>query len=157
MRLDAPTLRVAADLLDLSEAPTFEGLADALRDIVAGAEHPLAAAAGASAAAMNFLAEAPPVDAEIFALWLADLALAQRLGWDAPVPLLATAIAHASLRRGAAGKRPRPGDADWTDAVGRRLCDGRPKRFRLGGRAVASFAGAVGRHSPNCAPRARGA
>ena len=117
LRLDAPSLRVAADLLDLSEGANLEGLTEALRDIVAGAEHPLAAAAGASVAAMQLFADAPPVDAEIFALWGADLALARRLGWDAPVPLLATAITHASLRRGAAGRRPRAGEADWTDAV----------------------------------------
>ncbi len=116
-RLDAPTIRTAADLLDLADAASFEGVADALRDFVAGAEHPLAAAAGASAAAMKLFRAAPPVDAEIFALWLADLALARRLGWDAPVPLLATAITHSSWRRGAGGKRPRPGDPDWAKAV----------------------------------------
>jgi hypothetical protein len=112
----------------LTDATSFDGLADALRDIVAGAEHPLAAAVGASAAAMKLLAGAPPTGAdvssagnkphvEIFALWLSDLALAQRLRWDAPVPLLATAIAHASLRRGPSGKRPRPADPDWVDAA----------------------------------------
>ena len=37
--------------------------------------------------------------------------LAQRLRWDAPVPLLATTIARPSPR--SAGRRPRPGDADW--------------------------------------------
>ena len=117
LRLDAPTLGVAADLLDLSDGANFEGLADALRRIVADAEHPLAAAASASAAAMNFLSEAPSVNAEILALWAADIALAQRLGWDAPVPLLATTIAQASLRRGAVAKRPRPGDANWVDGA----------------------------------------
>ena len=128
MRLDAPTLRAAADFLDLPGDMSFAGVADALRDIVAGAEHPLAAATGASAAAMKLLAGAPPTGAdvssagnkphaEIFALWLSDLALAQRLRWDAPVPLLATAIAHASLRRGPNGKRPRPADPDWVDAA----------------------------------------
>jgi hypothetical protein len=117
LRLDAPTLRTAADFLDLTADIGFEGVAAALRDIVAGAEHPLAAAAGASAAAMELFRDAPAVDAEIFALWLSDLALARRLGWDAPVPLLATAIAHASSRRGAGNKRPRPGDPDWVDAV----------------------------------------
>ncbi|MBG0797076.1 DUF1403 family protein [Methylocystis sp. L43] len=30
---------------------------------------------------------------------------------------MATAIAHPSLRRGPAGKRPRPGDLDWPDAM----------------------------------------
>ena len=117
MRLDASTLRIAADLVGFSDATSFDGLADALRDIVAGAEHPLAAAMGASAAAMKLLSDAPPVDVEIFALWLSDLALAQRLRWDAPVPLLATAIVRASLRRGPSGKRPRPADADWVDAA----------------------------------------
>ena len=78
-RLDAPTLRTAADFLDLPGDMSFEGVADALQDVVAGAGHPLAAAANASAAAMKLLCDAPRVDAEIFALWLADLALAQRL------------------------------------------------------------------------------
>jgi hypothetical protein len=117
LRLDAPTLRMAAELVGLTNERNFDGLAGALRDIVAGAEHPLAAAVGASAAAMKLLTDAPPVDVEIFALWLSDLALAQRLRWDAPVPLLATAIAHASLRRGPSGKRPRPADPDWVDAA----------------------------------------
>jgi hypothetical protein len=116
-RLDAPTLRIAADFLDFPGDISFEGVADALRDVVAGAEHPLAAAVGASAAAMKLFCGAPPLDVEIFALWLSDLALAQRLGWDAPVPLLATTITHASVRRGPSGKRPRPGDPDWADAL----------------------------------------
>jgi hypothetical protein len=63
------------------------------------------------------LTDAPPADAEIFALWAADIALARRLGWDVPVPLLAMAIAHASSRRGGTGKRPRPGDPDWAHAM----------------------------------------
>ena len=115
--LNAPTLRTAADLVGLTDATSFDGLAEALRDIVAGAKHPLAAAAGASAAAMKLFRDAPSVDAEIFALWVADLALARRLDWDAPVPLLATAIADPSSRRGPSGKRPRPGDADWVAAA----------------------------------------
>ena len=100
-----------------TDATSFDGLAEALRDIVAGAKHPLAAAAGACAAAMKLFRDAPSVDAEIFALWLSDLVLARRLGWDAPVPLLATAIAHPSSRRGPSGKRPRPADPDWVDAA----------------------------------------
>ncbi len=117
LRLDASTLRTAAQLVGLPDGPNFDGLAEAMRNIASNAEHPLAAAAGVSAAAMKLLTGAPLVDAEIFALWLADLALATRLGWAAPVPLLATAIAHPSLRRGPAGKRPRPGDPDWADAL----------------------------------------
>jgi len=34
-----------------------------------------------------------------------------------PVPLLAVALLHPSLRRGAGGKRPRPSDEDWPAAV----------------------------------------
>ena len=117
MRFDAPTLRRAADLIDLPQEVGFEGLADGLRDIVSSADHPLAAAAGASALAMTAFEAAPRIDAEIFALWLADLALANKLSWDAPIPLLAAAIGHPSLRRGANGKRPRAGETDWTDAM----------------------------------------
>ena len=128
VRLDAPTLRAAADFLDLPADISFEGVADALRDVVADAGTPLAAAAGASAAATQLLAGAPLTGAdvssagnklhvEIFALWLADLSLARRLGWEAPVPLLATTIAHPSPRRGPSGKRPRPADPDWADAL----------------------------------------
>jgi hypothetical protein len=132
-RLDAPTLGAATALLDLSDGANFEALAEAFHDIVATAKDPLAAAAGVSAAAMQLFCVAPSVDAEILALWTADVALAQRLGWDAPVPLLATAIAHASLRRGATGKRPRPGDPDWTDAVAGAYALAAQEAFALAG------------------------
>ena len=125
---DEPSLRKAADLLELRRDLDLEALAGGLRRLFQGEKNPLAAAAGASAAAMKLFAGTPPTGAdvssarnkphvEIFALWLSDLALAQRLRWDAPVPLLATAIAHASWRRGAAGKRPRPAYPDWVDAA----------------------------------------
>ena len=114
---EAENLRRAADLLELPRELDFEALAETLQNLVLREKNPLAAATCASVATMNFLSDAPRVDAEIFALWLADLSLAQRLGWDAPVPLLATAITHSSWRRGAGGKRPRPGDPDWADAV----------------------------------------
>jgi hypothetical protein len=133
LRLDASTLGIAADLVGLTDATSFDVVAGALRDIVASAEHPLAAAVGASVAAMKLFRDAPPVDVEIFALWLADLALARRLGWDAPVPLLATAIAHASLRRGSAGKRPRPADPEWADALVRAYALAAQDAFVLAG------------------------
>jgi hypothetical protein len=120
-------------LVGLTDATSFDVLAGALRDIVAGAEHPLAAAVGAGAAAMKLLTDAPPVDVEIFAFWLSDLALAQRLGWDAPVPLLATAIAHASLRRGPTGKRPHPGEPDWADAVAGAYANAAAEAYALAG------------------------
>ena len=99
---------MAAGLAGLPDDADFEGFAEAVRDIVAGAEHPLAAAE-VSAASMKVVRERAARRRQIFGLWLSDLALAQRLDWDAPVPLLATTIAHASLRRGAVGTRPRSG------------------------------------------------
>jgi len=133
MRLDASTLRMAADLVGLTDEKNCDGLAVALRDIVAGAAHPLAAALEAGAAAMKLFCDAPPVDAEILALLVADLVLARRLDWDAPVPLLATTITHPSLRRGAAGGRPRPGDADWTDSGAAAYAIAAQEAFALAG------------------------
>ncbi len=108
-RLEAAISR-AAELLG---APALD--AGALVDAVAAAPDPLLAAARASAAALRLCA--PTSDAETFAFVVADLALAHRLGWARPVPLLAVAIAHPSLRRGAGGRRPRPTESDWPAAV----------------------------------------
>ena len=114
--LDAAILR-AAELLGLQEAID----ASALAEVAAAAPDPLTAAARASAAAMKLCP--PATDAEIFAFVVADLALARRLDWARPVPLLAVAILHPSLRRGAGARerasRPRPPDADWPAAVAR--------------------------------------
>ncbi len=123
---------MAAGLAGLPDDADFEGFAEAVRDIVAGAEHPLAAAE-VSAASMRLFENAQRVDAEIFGLWLSDLALAQRLDWDAPVPLLATTIAHASLRRGAVGTRPRSGDPGWADALVRAYALAAQEAFVLAG------------------------
>jgi len=133
IRLDASTLRMAADLIGLTDVANFDALAGVLRDIGSSAAQPLAAAAGASAAAVNALEDAPPVDIEIFALWLSDLVLAKHLGWEAPVPLLATAITHPSLRRGPAGKRPRFGDPDWAEAAARAYSLAAPHAHALAG------------------------
>jgi hypothetical protein len=109
-RLDAAILR-AAGFLGLEE--TID--AGLLAEVVAAAPDPLTAAARASAAVMRLCA--PSTDAEVFAVVVADLVLANRLGWARPVPLLAVALLHPSLRRGAGGKRPRPSDEDWPAAV----------------------------------------
>ncbi|MEK8095427.1 DUF1403 family protein [Methylocystis sp. IM3] len=115
--LDAQTLARAGALL----GPLFDAdaAAAALRESVAAAPDPLAAAARASAAAPALCAAGGGVEAEIFALFVADLALAARLGWARPVPLLAVAVAQASPRRGPIARRPRPADADWPEAVAR--------------------------------------
>jgi hypothetical protein len=109
-RLDAAILR-AAGFLGLEETIDAGTLAEA----AAAAPDPLSAAARASAAAMSLCA--PSTDAEVFAFVVADLVLANRLGWARPVPLLAVVLLHPSLRRGAGGKRPRPSDEDWPAAV----------------------------------------
>ena len=87
---------------------------DALRAAIAVARELAAAGRGAPFAAAEtvktVLAQRP--DADLFALWLADAVLAQRLGWPLPVPLLAGALLHPSLRAG--GRRPHSEDFDWT-------------------------------------------
>jgi hypothetical protein len=73
--------------------------ASALAAVVDAATDPLEAAARASAAAVRLCPHA--ADAEIFAFAVADFALASRLNRARPIPLLALAILHPSLRRGA--------------------------------------------------------
>jgi hypothetical protein len=52
-------------------------------------------------------------DAEVLALWLADAVLAARLAWPMPLPLLAAALMHPSLRSD--GRRPWPGAGAWIE------------------------------------------
>jgi len=108
---DEPSLRKAADLLELPRDLDLEALAGALRRLFQGEKNPLAAAARAGSTTTRMLDGAPRAETEILALWLSDLMLAGKLGWDAPIALLATTIARPSSRW--AGRRPRPGDADW--------------------------------------------
>jgi hypothetical protein len=68
------------------------------------------AAPFAAAQAARVVAQQP--GAGILALWLADAVLAARLKWSRPLPLIAGALVHPSLRSG--GHRPYPGDANWT-------------------------------------------
>lgn len=116
-KFDAATLSVAAEHVGAPNAMDVQGFAGALRQAMAGSDNPLAAAAGASEAAMNYLKDLSAIDAEIFVLWLADVALAQKLCWNAPIPLLATVMTHAALRRDQNGRRPRPSDRDWPEAL----------------------------------------
>ncbi|MEK4032378.1 DUF1403 family protein [Methylocystis sp. IM3] len=109
-RLDAAILRTAG-LLGLNEAIDIRALAE----VATTAPDPLTAAARGSAAAIKLCS--PSTDAQIFAFVVADFALARRLDWARPVPLLAVAMAHPSLRRGVGGRLPRPSDADWPAAV----------------------------------------
>jgi len=120
LRPNDATLMKAAELLGFRvERGTIEPLVVALQEITIQTASPLAASTSASRATMTTLSGAAPVDADIFALWLADLALAQQLGWAAPVPLMATAINHAALRIGPNGRRPRPSDPQWPETIAR--------------------------------------
>jgi Protein of unknown function (DUF1403) len=87
---------------------------DALRAAIADVQQ-LAASAqaapfAAAQAARVVVVQRP--DAVFLGLWLADAVLAARLKWPRPLPLLAGALMHPSLRSG--GHRPCPGDANWT-------------------------------------------
>ena len=130
-RLYAPLIRAAADCLDLPPDLDCEALA-ALAQDSSTAESPVNAVARISAQALHVLDDAPQIDAEILALWLADLALALRLRWEAPLPLLATAIMHPSLRT-ESGRRPRPSDADWSLSVARADARAAQEAYALAG------------------------
>jgi Protein of unknown function (DUF1403) len=87
---------------------------DALRAAIADVQQLAASAQAAPFAAAHAarLVVAQRPDAEILALWLADAVLASRLKWPLPLPLLAAALLHASLRVDGR-RRAQPGDADW--------------------------------------------
>lgn len=52
-------------------------------------------------------------EGEVLAWMSADAVLADRLGWPAPIPLLATAILHSALAPDRDGRRVRPGEPRW--------------------------------------------
>ena len=108
--LDAGRLATAAGLLDLA-LPDPNGLASSLK-ACAGEGDPVSAAAKAATLAFSVFPDAPAAEAEILALWAFDLALATRLRWPRPVPLIATKLLDPSLRSDRGG-RPKPGDPAW--------------------------------------------
>ncbi len=86
----------------------------ALRDLrfaaTATAGDPVSAAAKAAATTFAALPDAPAADAELLALWAFDSALALRLRWSRPVPLIATKHLDPGLRTEGGGPRPPPGE-----------------------------------------------
>jgi hypothetical protein len=100
-------------ILHLAETLQLK-LDDALRAAIADVQQLAAsvqAAPFAAAQAARIVVAQRP-DAEILSLWLTDAVLAARLKWPRPLPLIAGALVHPSLRRG--GHRPYPGDPNWT-------------------------------------------
>jgi hypothetical protein len=100
---------VAADLQSPLAPGQAAALAGALRE--AGARGRPAPVAAAAAAEVIIRLRA---DAEPFALWAADAALARSLNWPIPVPLLAGEVLRRSLSE---GRRPCAGDSGWTKAA----------------------------------------
>ncbi|HWY82555.1 MAG TPA: DUF1403 family protein, partial [Roseiarcus sp.] len=110
--LDSRRIIDAAARLDLA-APDPDALATGLRDLSKGPDDPATAAAKAAALALEAFPDASSPEAEVFALWVADLVLARRLHWDRPLPLIATRILDPGLRLDAQGQRARPHDPAW--------------------------------------------
>ena len=91
-------------------------LADLCRDIENLARSQRPAPFAAATIVAHVVAMRP--DAELFGWWLADLVLAQSLGWPQPLPLLMAQVFRPSFRTEAGGgKRIRPGDKNFERAV----------------------------------------
>jgi hypothetical protein len=112
--LDPNRLAAATAALELAVDP--DSLASSLK-VCVGEGDPVSAAAKAAALAFAAVPDAPVADAEVFALWTFDSALATRLRWPRPVPLIASKILDPSLRPPDASRRPRPGDPAWPNAA----------------------------------------
>jgi hypothetical protein len=112
--LDAGRLATAAARLDLAVDPN--GLASSLK-ACAGEGDPVSAAGKSAALVFSAFPDAPAADAEILALWAFDLAIAVRLHWPRPVPLIATKILDPTLRLPGADRRPMPGDPAWPNVA----------------------------------------
>jgi Protein of unknown function (DUF1403) len=110
--LEGRRLAIAVGLLDLPVA-NADALAESLRE-QSRAGDPVSAAA--KTAAFSLFPDAPVAEAEILALWAFDLALAVRLRWARPLPLIATKILDPGLRPDGGG-RARPGDPAWPKAA----------------------------------------
>jgi hypothetical protein len=111
--LDPSRLAAAAARLDLTVDPNR--LAVSLKACT-GEGDPVSAAAKAAALVFSAFPDAPAAEAEIFALWAFDLAIAIRLRWPLPLPLIGVKILDPGLRsRG--GGRPRPGDPAWPNTA----------------------------------------
>jgi hypothetical protein len=82
-----------------------------------GEGDPLSAAAKAAAFTFSVFPDAPAAEAEILALWVFDIAIAIRLRWPRPVPLIATKLLDSALRPPGASRRARPGEPTWPNAA----------------------------------------
>lgn len=112
--LGAERIRSAGQLIDGLGALDAVGLSTVLEAVLEGAGDPVTGAAQAATAVSERI---PGPEGEILAFWAADLVLARRLRWRKAAPLLLSSTLKPALRRGPTGRRPRPGDADWSHAA----------------------------------------
>jgi hypothetical protein len=150
IRLDPPTLRMAAELIGLPQKIDIESMPCDLDDLRRQSRNPLAAAAQAASVVAEAMTDVHRAEAEMLELLVADIVLAQRLSWSAPVPLIATKVLDVSLRRGSDDKRPRAGDSDWREAAAR--------AYALAAQDAYALAGELSRRSEkflNVAPKLR--
>jgi hypothetical protein len=110
--LDAARLRAITDLLGIRWSAELAPIPDRLDEVGHGGT-PAPFAAAALAAAVY----AVRPDAELLALWLADLVLAQRLRWPFPVPLLIGQIHGAAFRSTGGRRRTQPGGEGFERAL----------------------------------------
>ncbi len=104
--------RVVADLLGVPWSDGFVDLIGRIEDDVRnGAPAPLVAARAATVV----MREGPK--AEALAWWIADLALAWRMGWSQAVPILTSQIHSPVLRIGADRKRARSDKPGYERAI----------------------------------------
>ena len=90
---DADWPAALAGLLSLSLDEAMLEAFDAAAALSVGQKNPVDAAAEAAATALRLRPDCRPL-----ALWLADAVLARRLGWPAPVPLLAAHLKREAFR-----------------------------------------------------------
>ena len=112
-RLDRDWIVDAAARFD-RVPPEPESLAAGLRDLAKGHDDPVSAAARAASLAFEAFPDEHTPEAEVFALWVADLVLALRLRWPRPVPLIAAKILDPGLRLDGGGRRTRPNEPPWS-------------------------------------------
>jgi hypothetical protein len=120
--LDPGRIVEAAARLDFA-LPDPIGLSSRLKDC-AGEGDPVSAASKTAALALSAVPDAPAAAAEILALSVFDTAIAIRLRWPRPLPLIATRILDPTLRRPDGGRRPRPGEAAWAKHAARAIALG---------------------------------
>jgi len=125
--VDGNELAVVAEWLGLRRGEALASLPGTIEAVVRSARPaPLAAAAIAG----HVMATRP--DAEILAWWLADLALAEKLCWARPVPLLAMQAPGSVFRAGSRrGKRIRPGEEGFEQALCLAFSSGAVEALRL--------------------------